>query len=838
MTIGGETFPVPQPFLVMATQNPIEAEGTYPLPEAQVDRFLMKVLVDYPTTGEEAAVVGRSLGDPAEVRELPDAREPRALRARRRSTVLVDRERDRLRRRARRRHAQPGRATGWPSIERFIEYGASPRGPIGLVQAARALALLRGRGHVSAADVRDLAPTCCATGSCSPTTRSAENVTRRRPARARGRRGDRAARRPPAARRRSRERRVAQPCASRPRRQGPGPMPQRVVEALDLVVADARGRRAARRPPRGGRRRRAPSSRSCAPTRWATTCATSTPRPPRASGEPHVRLHVPERTLTTWIVLDVSPSMAFGTRGPAEVGRRRGRRARARRGSRCAARAASAAHLRRRARRGCCPPRASKPGVVGGAPRARRGRRRRRPRRSARARARALRRLGEVADQPGLVVVDLRLPRPARTGRGRSARCARATRCSPSRCATRARASCRAVGRLAVVDPETGERVEVDTSQPRACASASPQIEARAAAHAVARELRRLRVDHVVLSHRGRLAARARAEAAVSFAAPIFLLGAAARAAGHRRAASSRRRRARRYAVRFTAAPSAASSRGRHACPPGAATCPPLLALAALAALALALAKPQRTVAVPVERASIMLVTDHSRSMLATDVEPEPADAPPRGAARAFLDELPDAACASASSPTPTRPTPCRRPSTDHDDARRVDRRARWPTAPPRPATRSRWRSTRSSSDRQAGEQPPAAIVLLSDGKTTVGRDPVDGGAHRPRRLKIPIYTDQPRHRATPPCRTPTSAPAAAGAARPGDARADRRGLRRPRLHGRGRRTSCRRSTRRSARSSARRTRSARSRRRSPSAGLMLLLGAAGSSVALGGRIP
>src|SRR5687767_6768528 len=70
VTIGGRTFEVPHPFLVLATQNPIEAEGTYPLPEAQVDRFLMKILVDYPTRGEEAAVVGRSLGLPAEVREL------------------------------------------------------------------------------------------------------------------------------------------------------------------------------------------------------------------------------------------------------------------------------------------------------------------------------------------------------------------------------------------------------------------------------------------------------------------------------------------------------------------------------------------------------------------------------------------------------------------------------------------------------------------------------------------------------------------------------------------------------------------------------------------------
>src|SRR5437588_761932 len=69
VTIGGETFPTPLPFLVMATQNPIESEGTYPLPEAQVDRFLMKVLVDYPSTGEEAQVVARSLDESPDVRE-------------------------------------------------------------------------------------------------------------------------------------------------------------------------------------------------------------------------------------------------------------------------------------------------------------------------------------------------------------------------------------------------------------------------------------------------------------------------------------------------------------------------------------------------------------------------------------------------------------------------------------------------------------------------------------------------------------------------------------------------------------------------------------------------
>ena len=155
VTIGGETYPVPLPFIVMATQNPIESEGTYPLPEAQVDRFLMKVLVDYPTPGEEAAVVGRSLSQPAVVRECLSLADLRRY-ATAAGTVLVDRDTigyavalaD-----ATRHPAQHG----LPEIAGLIEFGASPRGPIGLVQAARVLALLRGRAHVEPGDIRDLA---------------------------------------------------------------------------------------------------------------------------------------------------------------------------------------------------------------------------------------------------------------------------------------------------------------------------------------------------------------------------------------------------------------------------------------------------------------------------------------------------------------------------------------------------------------------------------------------------------------------------------------------------------------------------------------------------------
>jgi MoxR-like ATPase len=155
VTIGGKTFPVPRPFLVMATQNPIESEGTYPLPEAQVDRFLMKVVVDYPSNGEEAAVVGRSLEDWPQVHERLSLEDLERY-SRATQSVFVDR-------RAISYAVDLADATrnprdhGLDEIAPYIAYGASPRGPIGVVQSARALALLRGRGHVTIADIRDLA---------------------------------------------------------------------------------------------------------------------------------------------------------------------------------------------------------------------------------------------------------------------------------------------------------------------------------------------------------------------------------------------------------------------------------------------------------------------------------------------------------------------------------------------------------------------------------------------------------------------------------------------------------------------------------------------------------
>ncbi|MGI8801169.1 MAG: AAA family ATPase [Solirubrobacteraceae bacterium] len=156
VTIGGVTHPVPRPFLVMATQNPIESEGTYALPEAQVDRFLMKIIVDYPSFGEEAAVVGRSLGAPIAVsRRLEIADLERFATAS--EAVLVDRETIGYAVSLTCATRDPA-AYGAPELAPYIEYGASPRGSLGLVRAARVLAMFRGRRHVTTEDLRDLAP--------------------------------------------------------------------------------------------------------------------------------------------------------------------------------------------------------------------------------------------------------------------------------------------------------------------------------------------------------------------------------------------------------------------------------------------------------------------------------------------------------------------------------------------------------------------------------------------------------------------------------------------------------------------------------------------------------
>jgi Ca-activated chloride channel family protein len=220
----------------------------------------------------------------------------------------------------------------------------------------------------------------------------------------------------------------------------------------------------------------------------------------------------------------------------------------------------------------------------------------------------------------------------------------------------------------------------------------------------------------------------------VSFATPIWLLGLALVPLALLAYQVSRRRGSR-YAVRYTAVPALRVAAG--VVPAWRRHLPAALALAALAALVLALAKPQKTVAVPVERASIMLVTDHSRSMSATDVSPDRLSAAQR-AARTFLNTLPDQVRVGAVAFSDT-PDAVQAPSSDHDDARRI---VDGQVADGATATGAALEVAIDAlkNDKQNGKRPPSAIILLSDGKTTVPPDPVPV-ARTAGQLKIPIYT-------------------------------------------------------------------------------------------------
>jgi MoxR-like ATPase len=156
VTIAGESHKVPSPFLVMATQNPIETEGTYPLPEAQVDRFMMKVLVDYPTDEEEFVIVERVTGPAVQVQAVATTDQLAALQALCRQ-VYVDPALVQYAVRLVSATRTPEKH-GLKDAARFITYGASPRATIGLVEGARALAMLRGRNYVLPEDMSDLVP--------------------------------------------------------------------------------------------------------------------------------------------------------------------------------------------------------------------------------------------------------------------------------------------------------------------------------------------------------------------------------------------------------------------------------------------------------------------------------------------------------------------------------------------------------------------------------------------------------------------------------------------------------------------------------------------------------
>ncbi len=157
VTIGDETFPLPSPFIVMATQNPIEQEGTYPLPEAQVDRFMLKIKVDYPSREEERAIMDRmAASTPPPVKPLITPEKILAARNVVNDIYMDEKIKDYIidvvfatR--------EPGRY-GLDEVTRFIEYGASPRASIALNVAARAHAFLRHRGYVTPEDVKSIGP--------------------------------------------------------------------------------------------------------------------------------------------------------------------------------------------------------------------------------------------------------------------------------------------------------------------------------------------------------------------------------------------------------------------------------------------------------------------------------------------------------------------------------------------------------------------------------------------------------------------------------------------------------------------------------------------------------
>jgi MoxR-like ATPase len=154
VTIGHTTYPVPDPFLVMATQNPIESEGTYPLPEAQIDRFMLKVLIGYPEHDEELTVVQRQLVAAPELREALSLGDLQGLQ-RAVFDVYVDPALVSYSVMLATATREPA-AHGLADLQDYIAFGASPRGPISLVQSARALALIRGRDYVVVDDLHAL----------------------------------------------------------------------------------------------------------------------------------------------------------------------------------------------------------------------------------------------------------------------------------------------------------------------------------------------------------------------------------------------------------------------------------------------------------------------------------------------------------------------------------------------------------------------------------------------------------------------------------------------------------------------------------------------------------
>ncbi len=158
VTLGGEQFPLSDPFLVLATQNPIEQEGTYPLPEAQVDRFMLKIVIGYPSAEEERRILDRMAGGQAlaAVAAVTDAESIRTARKNVEELFVDDKARDYI--------VDLVQATRKPSaagihgLDGLIEHGASPRASIALMRAAKAHAFLQSRGYVTPHDIQTMAP--------------------------------------------------------------------------------------------------------------------------------------------------------------------------------------------------------------------------------------------------------------------------------------------------------------------------------------------------------------------------------------------------------------------------------------------------------------------------------------------------------------------------------------------------------------------------------------------------------------------------------------------------------------------------------------------------------
>ncbi len=298
VTIGRETHAVPDPFLVLATQNPIESEGTYPLPEAQVDRFMLKVLVGYPSPTEEFVIVERMTGPVEAVRRVVGA-EDLVAQQRAADRVYVDPALIEYAVTLASATRDPD-AHGLGTVAPYVLYGVSPRAAINLVLAAKALAYVRGRDYALPEDVRELALDVMRHRLVLSYEALADGVTADdllAQVLARGPRPRRPAPRP-----RAHDR----PCrATRPRLNASS---TGWTGRVDPPARRTRARRLPHPAVRRGHRLRGPArvhaGRRRAPHRLERH------RPHRRS--PYVRQYVAERELTAWLLLDRSPSMAFG----------------------------------------------------------------------------------------------------------------------------------------------------------------------------------------------------------------------------------------------------------------------------------------------------------------------------------------------------------------------------------------------------------------------------------------------------------------------------------------------------------------------------------------------